>query len=315
LAKGVLGFLRQLDALRARRGPYRFLIRRWGDVTDVDLAARVLGAECFERQLEPVALPVETLRSLLVIAPHQDDETIGAGGTLLLAQRAGVKRDVLFVTDGGSRGATSYAASPEEVVRIRDAEAEEVCARLGAGLQRLGIANARPRPGVADLDRLAGILEELDPQVILLPWLLDGPARHRMVHHLLWLAHRRRRLRDVEVWGYQVHNGLLPNGFVDITAVADAKRALIERYRSQLEHVRRYDHIAMGMSASNARFLPDYKGDPVERYVEIFFTLPLHEHLKLVESFYFRDWSQTYRGVTDVIDGMRSLHGAVAGGV
>jgi len=313
MANRILAFLNRLDALRSRAGPYRFLIRRWGEVTDVNLAARVLETQCFERQLEPVALPVESLRSLLVLAPHQDDEAIGAGGTLLLAQRAGVKRDVLFVTNGCSKGATSYAASPDEVVRMRDSEAEDVCTELGAGLLRLGIANSRPKPGLADLDRLAEILETLDPQVVLVPWLLDSPARHRMVHHLLWLAHRRCGLRDFEVWGYQVHNSLIPNGLVDITAVADEKRALIERYRSQIEHVRRYDHIAMGMSAANARFLPDYKADPVARYVEAFFTLPLHEHLKLVESFYFRDWNQTYRGVRDVIDGMRTLHKAVVG--
>jgi LmbE family N-acetylglucosaminyl deacetylase len=313
LWKGVTAFLRQLDARRARRGPYRFLMRRWGDVADVELAARIFDADCFQRQLEPTALPVDELASLLVVAPHQDDEVIGAGGTLLLAQRAGVRRDVLFVTNGDSKGETSYAASPEEVVRIRDAEAEEVCARLGAGVHRLGIANAHPQPGIEHLERLAEILQALDPQVILLPWLLDSPARHRMLHHLLWLAHRRRGLRDTEVWGYQVHNVLLPNGFVDITEVADAKRELLECYRSQNEHVLRYDHIAMGTAASNARFLPDYKADSIARYVEIFFTLPLHEHLKLVERFYFRDWAQTYRGVDAVIEGMQTLHDIVVG--
>jgi hypothetical protein len=150
----------------------------------------------------------------------------------------------------------------------------------------------------------------LSPQVILVPWLLDT-AKHRIVNHLLWLANYRHPLPACEVWGYQVHNSLIPNGYVDITPVAEQKRRLIERYTSQVTYLRRYDHMAMGMAAWNCRFLPDYKADPVARYVEAFCALPLHEHLKLIESFYFRDLDVTYRGM-EVSEGMKQIHNAVA---
>jgi LmbE family N-acetylglucosaminyl deacetylase len=75
----------------------------------------------------------------LVLAPHQDDETIGAGGTLLLAKRAGVELHVLFVTDGRSKGAVSYGETPEEVIRIRNREAAKVGSHLGAQIHHLGI--------------------------------------------------------------------------------------------------------------------------------------------------------------------------------
>jgi LmbE family N-acetylglucosaminyl deacetylase len=286
--------------------PYRFLVRQWKGISDIDLAISALDTQFFDRTLVPLPLPVEPLRSILVLAPHQDDETIGAGGTLLMAQKAGVKIHVLFITDGRTKKTPVYASSPEEVVQIRNREAAEVCKRLGAKVDHLEIDNARLNPHIDDLDRLSRKVNQLNPQVLLVPWLLDT-AKHRVVNHLLWLANRRSSLPPCEVWGYQVHNSLIPNGYVDISEVAEEKWKILKCYVSQNLHVRRYDHLAKGMAAWNCRFLPDYKGDQEARYVEIFCALPLHEHLKLVESFYFKDLDVTYRGM-DVADGMKEIH-------
>jgi LmbE family N-acetylglucosaminyl deacetylase len=286
--------------------PYRFLVRQWKGISDIDLAISALDTQFFDRTLVPLPLPVEQMSSILVLAPHQDDETIGAGGTLLMAQKAGVELHVLFITDGRTKKTPVYASSPEEVVEIRNREATEVCERLGANVHHLNIDNARLSPNIEDLDRLSQKIKQLNPQVLLVPWLLDT-AKHRVENHLLWLANRRSSLPSCEVWGYQVHNSLIPNGYVDISEVAEEKWKILKYYVSQNLHVRRYDHLAKGMGAWNCRFLPDYKGDQVARYVEIFCALPLHEHLKLVESFYFTDLDVTYCGM-DVADGMKEIH-------
>lgn len=297
-------------ALRAERGPYRFLVRRWDGMTDIDLAVRVLGTEFFTNQLRPLPLPVSELRSILVIAPHQDDEVIGAGGTLLFASAAGVKLDILYVTDGASTNA-AYAQSPEDASHIRNQEAREVCAKLGAQMHHLNISNISPEPGINHVDQLGETIRRLNPQVILAPWILDSPAKHRLVNHLLWLAHRRKSLPSCEVWGYQVHNTLVPNGFVDITDLAEKKLELLRCFKSQNEFGQCYDHLAMGMGAWNARFL---ERSTKPRYVETFFTLPIHELLRLVESFYFKDLRATYRGERKVLEGTRALHEAVIKG-
>ena len=299
---------RRLLALRAERGPYRFLVRRWDQVSDIDLAVRVLGTEFFKPELVPLELPINRLRSILVLAPHQDDETIGAGGALLLAARAGVKLDVLYLTDGAIEK-PSYAATSRDAVNIRNAEAREVCDRLGATMHHLGLSNVRPEPTVEDLDRLNALVRGVRPDVILAPWLLDAPAKHRLVNHLLWLANRRAELPECEIWGYQVHNTLFPNGYIDITTVADEKRRLLECFKSQNLHTTRYDHLAMGMAAWNARIL-----DSTEpRYLELFFALPLKELLRLVEQFYFTNLRATYRGHAAVLPGMTALHQATTG--
>jgi LmbE family N-acetylglucosaminyl deacetylase len=303
------GRVRQLLALRAERGPYRFLIRKWSGISDVELAARVLGTEFFYDQITPVSLPVTRLRSILVLAPHQDDEVIGAGGALIIASAAGVKIDVAYVTDGASEN-PEYVDTPAESALVRDREAQEVCARLGATMHRIGISNRAPAPTLEDVDRLAELVRRLDPQVIMAPWLLDSPPKHRLVNHLLWLANRRHGLPPAEVWGYQVHNTLIPNGYVDITSVADQKRALLECFRSQNEYHTRYDHLAMGMAAWNARFFKS----TVPKYIEIYFTLPMAEFLRLVGSFYFTDFEATYRSQAAVVAGARTIHDEVLGG-
>lgn len=302
--------LRETNALRAERGPYRFLVRKWDSISDINLALRVLETEFFIKELKPLPLPLETLKSILIIAPHQDDETIGAGGTLLLAAKDGVKIDILYLTDGAEKN-RGYAETEAESKHIRNQEAQEVCSRLGATMHQLQISNIEPKPTVADLDELSEIINSVKPCVVMSPWLLDSPAKHRLVNHLLWLANKRSPLPDFEVWGYQVHNTLFPNGYVDITSVAEEKRKLLECFYSQNEFSKRYDHLVMGMAAWNSRFL-----DSTEpKYVELFFSLPLQEFLNLVGKFYFSNLLETYRGHKTVISGALEIHQAVMNGI
>jgi len=306
-------YLHRLFRSREGYGPYRFIIRRWKEISDIDTAISVLETQFFDRHLVPVPLPIGQMSTILILAPHQDDEIIGAGGALLLACKAGAEIHVLFLTDGRPKKATSEGTTPEEFVQIRRSESTEVCKQLGAHMHCLDINNVEFNPSLSDLDRLSRVIETTAPQVLLVPWLLDTP-KHHVANHLLWLANRRRPIPHCEVWGYQVHNSLLPNGYVDITDVVEDKTKLLQYYTSQIRHVRRYDHMVKGMTAWNCRFLPNYKADPVARYVEVFCALPLREHLRLIESFYLPDLDATYRGMY-VADGMKKIHRSTVDGV
>lgn len=303
LLKRLSKIARGLTARGGGQLPYRFVIRKWKEVQDINLAARVMGTEYFKNELVPVPLPVESLRSLLVIAPHQDDEVIGAGGAMLLARAAGAEVSVLYVTDG------QQAGEPDSS-NVRDLEAQSICDALGAAKYDLRISNPSPQPTRDDLRRLAEIIGRVRPQVVMAPWLLDSPAMHRLTNHLLWLADRCFGLPEFEVWGYQVHNTLYPNGYVDITDVAEKKGELIRCYRSQVENYYRYDHMAMGMGAWNSRFLPEGRGGGA-RYLEVFFAVPSSEFMSLVESFYFADFGATYRNNPRIMPGLMPIHDEV----
>jgi LmbE family N-acetylglucosaminyl deacetylase len=295
-------YIREILALRAKSGPYRFLVKDWARTKDFDLAAKILATGHFQGELDPVALPAEETGPLAVLAPHADDGLIGAGGTMLRAIAAGQDVHMIYVTDGAQ---TPPKPGPE----VREAEARDFCDRLGATHHGIGISNVEPRPTREHLDRLARALEEIRPAVILSPWILDLPPKHRMVNDLLELALARTDLARAEVWGYQVHNALYPNGYVDITEEAEAKSALWAAYPSQLE-IQRYDHITRGRDAWNSHILGSHASP---RFVELFFAQPVPAFLDLFRRTCLRDPKAYYRGAESLRHAVGNLRDRIHG--
>jgi LmbE family N-acetylglucosaminyl deacetylase len=301
----------QLRARLTPSGPYRFLIRNWSGMDDIELVSGMLGTETFRRILHSQPVPISAAKSIMVLAPHQDDELIGAGGLCIKARKLGAKCAILFLTDGAETGLGRQHGQhmpPEDVVKVRAIEAQAVCQHLGAEYLELGIDNIGLATNIDHVDRLAKIVCERQPDVLLVPWLMDGAPKHRMANHLLWLASRRHSLNGFEVWGYQVNNSPLANGILDITDEIDEKIELLKLYVSQNELLRRYDYQAWGLSAWNARFLPSKNLDPHAHFAELFCMLPLKEHLELVGRFYMKDFERTYLGHTRVTASMLALH-------
>ncbi|HEY8723852.1 MAG TPA: PIG-L deacetylase family protein [Gaiellaceae bacterium] len=175
-----------------------------------------------------VGAPTEPL---VVIAPHSDDESIGCGGVLALADRA----SVLLLTGDESRRAEAQEAL--EVLGVTDLE----CLEFRDG--RLGEE--------AELSkRLEESIAARAPGTLLIPYPLD---RHR--DHVAAARAVASAPPDCELWCYEVWTPLDPNRLVDITDVAEAKRAAIERHRSQLER-HAYADAALGLNAYRALLAP-----------------------------------------------------------
>lgn len=309
----LLGGINRYAKERDAQATYRFAVKDWTGINDINIAAQVVGIEGFDKWLEPQPLPLKEFGSILVLAPHQDDEVIGAGGTMLLAADMGAKLTIVFVTDGGAKPHKMLMRSgryptPEAFVERRYSEASRVCEALGAEMVKLGVSNARPAPDIETLDRLQSVIEQARPDAILTPWLLDLRPKHRMVNHLLWLVRHRAGLPKCEVWGYQVNNTLFPNCYVDITDVAERKRELVRFYQSQIEYLRRFDHETLGLNAWNGRFVPNRAAAEKEFFLEIFFVLPPDEHLAQVEKYYFPDLTRTYLDEGTLAQKMNALH-------
>ena len=196
---------RILNSSIVRAGPYRFLTKRYFGTGNITLTERIVEIESFRNDVIPQRLPIDSFKSILLLAPHQDDEVIGAGGTLVMARDAGVDIAIVYCTDGQQNDLDS---------EVRRRESRSVCERLGAKMFELDISNLKPKPKKIDLENLNGIIKSVRPDLILCPWLFDGAPKHRMINHLLWLANILSPLPDIEIWGYQVQNTLLPNGFI-----------------------------------------------------------------------------------------------------
>ena len=306
---------KKIHRWRARRrpdGPFRYLIRDWSGLNDINLVRAVLETETFRKTVSPVPLPWSQIRSLLVLAPHQDDELIGAGGVMILARERQIDVNICFLTDGAQTGIGRQhgeAMMPRDVAVLREREARAVCSRLGAGYHALGISNLDMEITPDHVRRLSELINDCRPDVIALPWLLDGTAKHRVASHLLWLALRPLKASSCrEIWGYQVNNPLLPTGYVDITSAMGEKRALLALYRSQNDNIRRYDHICEGLNAWNSRFLPSKSVDRDGKYVELFCALPTTVFRSLVAELYPRDFAMTYQNRRRLAKTMAALH-------
>ena len=282
----------------------------WRQLPSIDVADQVLSTEFFRRDLTPIPVQFNDVGSLLVVAPHQDDELIGAGGTLAIARRTNVRITIVFVTDGVITDQES-SYSDEDWIRIRQREAREVCARLGVEMHQLGISNRSCRTTLMDLQKLSDLLLKTSPDVVLVPWLLDTPPKHRYANHLLYLVRQLVKLPDFRIWFYQVHNSLYANAFVDITAVAEEKLALLRCYRSQNENCRRYDHQTMGLNAWNSRVLPAAFRTMAEQYVELFYVCSSDDYFELIRRFYLPDLKDTYQGHSAVTEAATAIQAAV----
>jgi hypothetical protein len=64
----------------------------------------------------------------------------------------------------------------------------------------------------------------------------------------------------------------------------------------------------MGLAAWNSRLISK---SPTPTFVEIFFTLPAHEMMKLIDRFYFEDIELTYAGEPTVAANLKKLHESV----
>ena len=174
-------------------------------------------------------LATPTYSRVLVLAAHPDDETAGCGGTVSLLADAGTVVELAIATSGeGTIGADLDA---EEVARRREGEARRAAEILGARAPRFlaHVDGALPdRVGALAAD-LRGLLADVTPQAIFLPWFLDGHRDHQAIGEAL----ARTDLDDtVDVWGYETWTPLTPNRLVDITSVYERKERALAAYET-----------------------------------------------------------------------------------
>ncbi|MCU1513576.1 MAG: SAM-dependent methyltransferase [Microbacteriaceae bacterium] len=123
-------------------------------------------------------LSLHGVRSLVVVAAHPDDETLGAGGLIAAAAVEKVAVTVLVVTDGAARGS--------EFAAVRAAEVTAAVAQLApaARVLQLGFDDGGTREHPAEI-RAAMAPHFADVDLVVAPWRGDGHRDHRVVGELV----------------------------------------------------------------------------------------------------------------------------------
>ncbi len=108
---------------------------------------------------------VLTDKPAVVIAPHQDDESLGCGGLIALKRERNVPVYLVFLTNGGSAPLPETGVAIEDLVALRKSEARVAAAILGVDPSCLFFLN-RPDSALESLsdedrNRMIGELGEI----------------------------------------------------------------------------------------------------------------------------------------------------------
>lgn len=181
----------------------------------------------------PPELIIPRAESVLVVAPHMDDEVIACGGTLLQLVGQGAKVHVVFASDS-----SAGLRDPDVAARLRSIRQQEALrVRDYAGFAEtieLGFPDGRLHQHEADLSSaLAREFLRVRPDLVFCPFPGDGHSDHMSCS---WATARAARLCrwSGSVLAYEVWTTLWPNVSVDITAVAERKAEAIRLYASQV---------------------------------------------------------------------------------
>jgi LmbE family N-acetylglucosaminyl deacetylase len=157
--------------------------------------ARQFNQSLMNRSVSPY-LAARLNRSAIVFAPHQDDETLGCGGTIARKKQAQAELGIVFMTDG-ARSHSKFIAEAE-LKAIRKQEALAATAILGVperdviflDIRDGSLQHCRELAG----DRVKEILSDRRPQEIFIPYSGDTPPDHYATNQIV-----RKALEDLDL--------------------------------------------------------------------------------------------------------------------
>ncbi len=215
----------------------------------------------------PIKMDDPERGKVLVLAPHIDDDIIGAGGSLRKHVRNNDGVKVVY-----------FADCTEERIR----EAEEAAKVIGfRDLEFLGYESKRLLEHRDLAGRLSAIMEDFGPDIVYLPSPFDRHNDHLAVNHLLAACYKKSRC-TFTVCAYEVWTALVPNLIIDITDAASEKKEALSRFKSQLAS---NDWIEAATSLNRYRGITSGAGT----YAEGFMRFSMKEYYRIWEHVYGRE--------------------------
>ncbi len=214
--------------------------------------------------------------NVLIVSPHPDDETLGAGATLLKLKKEGHKIFWLNVTNMKPEYGYSVERSAE-----RNAEIKKVAEQYAVD----GFFNLELEPAGMDkyetgllVTQFKNVLEEVKPELLIIPYKYDIHSDHRVIFDVIFSCTKAFRAPYLKtVWSMEIlsetdqapfENGFVPNVFVDVTDYIDQKIAIMKIYKSEIDYAPfpRNENAIKGLAA--------YRGATAyQKYSEAFYLI------------------------------------------
>ncbi|MBK8988850.1 MAG: PIG-L family deacetylase [Chloroflexi bacterium] len=151
--------------------------------------------------------PDETFwrQKAVVFAPHQDDETLGCGGTVLAKKAKAAHVSIVFMTDG--RLSHAGLISEADLIARRADEALAACHALNVAAEDVYFLNIPDGRVTQQKDtavpQIVKLLSNLRPEQIFVPYRHEPPPDHYSTTHAV-LAALEQIGQPVEVYEYPV---------------------------------------------------------------------------------------------------------------
>jgi LmbE family N-acetylglucosaminyl deacetylase len=158
------------------------------------------------RQLEPMSSS-EYAESAIVFAPHEDDETLACGGTIVRKKQAGAAVKIVFLTDG--RASHAHMMDWQKLSAMRQQEAINAAQVLGVAEEDVTFLGFPDNDLVshesAAIEQVIAILEKEAPQQIFIPYHREPLfiRDHRATYDIVSEAARRTG-KSVTIYEYPV---------------------------------------------------------------------------------------------------------------
>jgi LmbE family N-acetylglucosaminyl deacetylase len=198
--------------------------------------------------------------NIICVAAHPDDTELLCAGTLARYAKEGHNVTIAIFTDG-SRG--DLVVKPEELTHIREQEARNSAAILGANFIWVGVTDELAFTDLASRHRMIDVLREADPDVIFTHSPNDYHPDHRYVSQLVFDSFFQKGLpfmpnqkkpacRFAQAQIYYMDNlcgiNFHPQEYVDITDTFQIKKEMLLCHKSQfvaMEDMANTDMLAM----------------------------------------------------------------------
>lgn len=182
---------------------------------------------------------------MLIVSPHPDDETLGAGGTLLKMKKLGHQIFWLNVTDMKEEGEwdeNSVLHRHEQIKKVKEFYNFD-------GFYSLSLTPAK----LSEIDEskiiegIRKVLEEVKPEWLMLPGPYDAHSDHHVVYNCCMACAKTfrapyvKRVTTMEILseteqGFQKEK-FEPNLFIDITNELEDKLKVMKIYDTEINEV------------------------------------------------------------------------------
>lgn len=220
-------------------------------------------------------------KKILVISPHPDDDVVGCGGLIHKCYLSGAEIVSVYMTDG-RKGNSKF--NEDELVSVRKEESKRAAKIIGIK-KCLFLDNKDGELALSrkTVDELSVIINDLKPEAVFLPFLIDNHNDHMMTNRIFLEASVSLPSIMCYTWGLW---SSLPgvNLMVDITKYIDVKREAIEQFKSQIK-MSDLVEASLGISKYYSMFIgEESKG----KWAELFCACSLAEYRRLASVI---DWN------------------------